>query len=121
MSYRDTWITCESCEKRFVFTVEEQRRLDEAGFDVEAPSLCPDCRESEGPEPGEGPYEGVVKWFSSEKGYGFIVQRTGDEVFFHRSGIADGAPEDFEEGARVTYVLEETPKGPAAVEVALLE
>lgn len=121
MPYRDTWVVCEDCGERFIFTVEEQRRLDEAGFDVKPPELCENCREGNLPEPGEGPFEGAVKWFSPEKGYGFIVQRTGDEIFFHRSGIVDGSPEQFEEGARVTYVIEETPKGPAAIEVALLE
>ena len=121
MPYRDTWVVCEECDERFIFTVEEPRRLDEAGFDVKPPELCENCREENLPEPGDGPFEGAVKWFSAEKGYGFIVQRTGDEIFFHRSGIVDGIPEQFEEGARVTYVIEETQKGPAAIEVALLE
>jgi len=42
--YRDTWATCEKCGKQFVFTVEEQRRLDKMGLEVE-PSLCPECQE----------------------------------------------------------------------------
>ena len=62
--------------------------------------------------------EGVVKWFSSEKGYGFIVQHSGNEIFFHRTGIAQGETPAFPDGTRVTYRVEQTGKGPQAVEVA---
>lgn len=118
MPFRDVWVECKECEERFVFTVEEQRRLTDLGLEVEPPNVCPDCREEE--EMGPGPHEGVVKWFSPEKGYGFIVQRRGDEIFFHRSGITEGEIEKFGEGARVTYIIETTEKGPEATEVALL-
>lgn len=119
MPYRDTWVTCEECGERFVFTVEEQRRLEEAGFDVEPPSLCSGCRRKA--EASPGPHEGVVKWYDPQKGYGFIVQSTGSEIFFHRTGFAQDTPSQLPEGARVTYIVEETSKGPQAVEVSLME
>ncbi len=119
MSYRDTWVTCEKCGKKFIFTVEEQRQQEGAGVEVTVPSVCPRCLKVTDFEPG--PQEGVVKWYGLEKGYGFIVQRSGGEIFFHRSGIVDGRPESFVEGVRVTYIVEQSTRGPAAVEVALLE
>ncbi|MGD1996820.1 MAG: cold shock domain-containing protein [Anaerolineae bacterium] len=118
MSYRDTWATCEECGKRFVFTVEEQRRLEESGADIEPPSLCKDCRGKA--DLSSGPHEGVVKWYDPAKGYGFIIQSSGNEIFFHRTGIAQGTAEQFSDGARVTYLVEEGRKGPQAVEVALM-
>jgi CspA family cold shock protein len=119
MPYRDTWVECEKCGGKFVFTVEEQRKQDQMGFEISPPSVCKNCIEEV--DLGPGPYEGVVKWFSAQKGYGFIVQRNGNEIFFHLSGIIDGDPEKFAEGTRVTYLTEETAKGPAAVDVSLLE
>ena len=74
-----------------------------------------------GPALGYGPHEGQVKWYSREKGFGFIAHSSGQEVFFHHSGIVPGESEDFAEGTRVTFVVEETEKGPQAVEVARME
>ena len=71
------------------------------------------------PEPG--PHEGSVKWYDSEKGYGFIVQQSGDEIFFHRTGIAPGETPRFPDGTRVTFLVEETSKGPQAVDVARMD
>lgn len=119
MPYRDTWVTCDQCGKRFIFTVEEQRRLAESGFEIEPPSLCGECRGEK--EPAPGPHEGAVKWYDPAKGYGFIVQRNGDEIFFHRTGVVPGVPREIPEGARVTFLVEEGRKGPQAVEVALMD
>jgi CspA family cold shock protein len=116
MPYRDTWATCEKCGKEFVFTVEAQRRLDEAGLEVVPPAECPRCRSEEEITPG--PHKGVVKWYDPEKGYGFIVHSPGSDLFFHRTGLAEGETPLFEDGTPVTYVVEETDKGPQAVEVA---
>jgi CspA family cold shock protein len=69
----------------------------------------------------QGPFEGIVKWYDSTKAYGFIVQDDGNEIFFHRSGIAPGGPSEFADGSKVTYLVEPSPKGPQAVEVALME
>jgi len=133
MSYRDEWVTCKQCEKQFIFTVEEQRRLTETGLDVVPPKRCQGCRRQEPStapqeravdqrqEISTGPQEGVVKWYDPEKGYGFILQHNGDDIFFHRSGVAGEAPERFPDGARVTYLVEQAQKGPQAVEVALMD
>lgn len=127
MAHRDTWATCERCGTQFVFTVEEQRRLARSGADVTPPAACPQCQRQTGPAPGqpaadlgEGPYEGVVKWYDAEKGYGFIKHPDGRDIFFHRSGIAPGSPERFTDGVLVTYLVEETEKGLQAVDVAPL-
>jgi len=116
MTYRDTWATCEQCSKQFIFTVEEQRRLSESGFEITPPALCPDCQKTADLAPGS--HTGVVKWYDPEKGYGFITQRSGSEVFFHRTGIAPGETPDFPDGTQVTYLIEQSMRGPQAVDVA---
>ena len=75
MPYRDVLVECSQCGKRFIFTVEEQRRLATAGFDIVPPTMCPDCRGGSVAEvdEGDGPFEGVIKWYDPEKGYGFIL------------------------------------------------
>ena len=69
---------------------------------------------------GHGPHEGEVKWFSVEKGYGFLVHSNGQEVFLHRSGIAPGETEHLQDGTRVTFLVEESERGPQAVDVERL-
>jgi CspA family cold shock protein len=66
---------------------------------------------------GPGPHEGRVKWYDHGKGYGFIAHPGGEEVFFHRTGIAPGEIPDFPDGTPVTYLVEQTTKGPQAVDV----
>lgn len=64
---------------------------------------------------------GVVKWFSDEKGYGFISPDEGDtDLFVHYSGIEADGRRTLEEGARVSYESEEGAKGPRAVQVTPL-
>ena len=62
---------------------------------------------------------GTVKWFSTEKGYGFIKQADGGEdVFVHRSAVAElEYGEALREGEEVEYSIERTDKGLQAVEV----
>ena len=61
---------------------------------------------------------GTVKWFSRVKGYGFIAPDDGGkEIFVHFSGIEGEGYRNLEEGQRVTYTVEDTPKGPQAVAV----
>ena len=70
---------------------------------------------------GPGPHEGSVKWYDREKGYGFIVHSNDSELFFHRTGLAPGELPDFPDGAQVTYCIEETEKGPQAVDVERMD
>jgi CspA family cold shock protein len=61
---------------------------------------------------------GTVKWFSRVKGYGFITPDGQEkEIFVHFSGIEGEGFRNLEEGERVTFVVEETPKGPQAAQV----
>ncbi len=119
MPYRDMWVECQQCGKRFVFTVEKQRQMARQGLEP-IPSLCSECLQKTELDPG--PHEGVVKWYDPDKGYGFIARPSGKEIFFHRSGIMPGIAIDrLPEGARVTFLVEQSPKGPQAVEVAPME
>ena len=61
--------------------------------------------------------KGIVKWFNSQKGYGFIVGEDGKDVFVHFSAIQVDGYKTLEEGQNVEYEIEETPRGPQAVNV----
>ena len=60
---------------------------------------------------------GTVKWFSSEKGFGFISQDEGPDVFVHFSAIAGEGYKNLEENQKVEFELTQGPKGPQASNV----
>jgi len=60
---------------------------------------------------------GIVKWFSDKKGYGFIEQENGPDVFVHHSNINAQGFKSLKEGDRVTFEIEQGQKGPTAVNV----
>ena len=62
---------------------------------------------------------GVVKWYNSGKGYGFIEQESGPDVFVHHTGINGSGFKDLNEGDSVTFDIEQGQKGPAAVNVTV--
>ena len=64
--------------------------------------------------------DGIVKWFNERKGYGFIAQEDGPDVFVHHSGINAPGFKRLEEGERVTFDIEQGQKGPAAVNVTVV-
>lgn len=117
MHFADKMLTCQQCGTEFIFTVTEQRRLYESGvIDIFEPRFCPTCR-----SPAERvKLIGQVKWYSPEKGYGFITKADGEDIFVHRSGIEIEGPRFLEEGQRVEFEIEQTAKGPQAVHVAPL-
>ena len=60
---------------------------------------------------------GIVKWFNERKGYGFIEQEEGPDVFVHHSGINPTGFKSLNDGDSVTFDVEQGQKGPAAVNV----
>ena len=63
---------------------------------------------------------GIVKWFNERKGYGFIEQDDGPDVFVHHSGINASGFKSLNEGDRVSFEIEEGQKGPRAVNVTVV-
>ena len=63
---------------------------------------------------------GTVKWFNAEKGYGFISQESGDDVFVHFSAIQGKGFKTLEEGQSVSFEIEEGPRGKQASKVTKL-
>ena len=61
--------------------------------------------------------QGTVKWFSNDKGYGFISQPSGEDVFVHYSAIAVDGYKSLEEGQAVEFDVAEGPKGKQASNV----
>jgi CspA family cold shock protein len=60
---------------------------------------------------------GTVKWFNSQKGYGFISQENGPDVFVHHSAIQGEGYKSLEENQKVEFDVTEGPKGPQAANV----
>lgn len=115
LTFRDKLIHCAECGTEFIFTVTEQRELARKGLPVVEPRLCPACRKLAAMK---GRQRGKVKWFSHQKGYGFIITEDGQEFFFHRTDIAGGGIPT--EGRAVEFEIERTEKGPQATRVKML-
>lgn len=63
---------------------------------------------------------GKVKWFNSKKGYGFITNENGEDVFVHYSGINMEGFKELKDDANVTYELVETERGVVAINVVVV-
>ncbi|MFS0687865.1 cold-shock protein [Sporosarcina sp. Marseille-Q4943] len=62
-------------------------------------------------------YQGKVKWFSNEKGYGFIETDNGEDVFVHYTGIMSEGFKTLDEGQSVSFEIVEGNRGPQAANV----
>jgi len=63
---------------------------------------------------------GTVKWFSNQKGYGFITPESGNDVFVHHAEIQGEGYKSLEEGQKVEFEIAEGPKGEQAKNVVKL-
>ena len=63
---------------------------------------------------------GTVKWFNSDKGFGFITGEDGNDVFAHFSQINSSGFKTLEEGQKVTFDLAQGPKGPQAENITVI-
>ena len=64
--------------------------------------------------------KGTVKWFSDQKGYGFVTPENGKDVFVHHTAIKGEGYKSLAEGAQVEFDIEQGPKGEQAVNVVKL-
>ena len=65
--------------------------------------------------------QGTVKWFNSSKGYGFISQENGEDVFVHFQSIVSDGYKTLNENDRVEFLVSEGQKGPQAADVQVVE
>ncbi len=63
--------------------------------------------------------KGIVKWFNDSKGFGFIEQEDGNDLFVHHTSINSTGFRSLNEGDRVTFDVEQGQKGPAATNVTV--
>ena len=63
---------------------------------------------------------GTVKWFNGAKGFGFIEQESGGDVFVHYSGIRGEGFRNLEEGQKVEFTVDQDQKGPRATDVVVI-
>ena len=66
-------------------------------------------------------YNGTVKWFNAQKGFGFIAREQGPDVFVHFSSIQSSGYRELVENERVEFEITEGPKGPQASNVVRLD
>ncbi len=66
-------------------------------------------------------HKGKIKKLVRERGFGFISDTDGREVFFHQSGLTDGGFDGLKEDAEVEFDVENSPKGPRAINIRVTQ
>lgn len=64
--------------------------------------------------------KGTVKWFNSKKGFGFIKKEDGTDVFVHYTGVVGEGFKTLAEGDNVEFEIEDSDKGPRAIDVKII-
>ena len=111
MPYTDRTLTCTSCGVAFLDTSRAQRQRAHREPPAPSPRLCPGCRALERLTRRR---RGVVRWFDARKGYGFIRDEAGEDVFVHRSALAQPGRGRLRTGAPVEFYLRQEERGPVA-------
>ena len=108
--------TCHRCGSGFIITDTHRDLLQRRQVNVIVPVLCPTCFLMRGPLPKQ---RGKVKWFNPGKRYGFIVDESGEEVFFRKEQLVE-KPSGLSSGQRVRYHVRYRARGPEALNVELI-
>jgi CspA family cold shock protein len=109
--HQDEILYCARCGISFLWSQEEQKWAQGSP----APKHCAGCRQL---LPADGRERGQVKWYDPRKQYGFIVRTGHPDLYVHRSALRSGRtlrPDDL-----VEFGIEQTERGPAATDVAVL-
>jgi len=109
-------VVCQRCGRGFVLTTTYRGFLDRWGRELKVPVVCPTCFLSTGPLPKR---EGMVKWFSRRKHYGFIAVDEDHDVFFHQRQLLEEADDVPEEGQSARFHMRYSSKGPEALNVEI--
>lgn len=117
MSVAHQSAVCQRCGRGFVFTQMYRDLLARRGIREKRAVLCVTCFKKWGPAPKT---EGIVKWFSSRKRYGFITTEGDQDIFLHQEEILDDQELEPRKGQRTRFHVQDAPKGPEAVNVELL-
>ncbi|MGI5915631.1 MAG: cold-shock protein [Anaerolineae bacterium] len=117
MAYKDRVLTCISCGVGFLDTSTSQRERAQAAGDASPALNCPGCvvinrlmlRR-----------RGTVRWYDPRRGYGFVKDDAGEDIFVHASSLAERGRR-LKKGQVVEYELEETERGPQARDLVPVE
>jgi CspA family cold shock protein len=112
----DEILYCERCGISFLWSLEEQRQLAEDGQRSTAPTHCPACRYL---LPSADYNRGLVKFFNTRKQFGFLIRRGAPDLYLHSSAVIGRTR--LREGDLVEFRVVDSPRGPMAAEVRLVE